>query len=1062
MSDASGHRALVIDITSDNEQQVPKEALDFLGEVVTGGSEAEKADLAALLSQRLQEPSISVKLKVLRVIMVLAGKGGSGFAEHLRSRTLHQMQAHTEFQAPPDPKHGEKPKLMIRAAAVKCIRTVEEQLAAPAQPRAEVDPLAAAVEQLAAKVQQMDAKSTALEDRFAGLEAWLADVEDKLAARPAAASGVSDDGALLETLQIGQAAAGDRLSSVEEQLAAARAELAQAKASIGTAEDSTQQRLAEQQLTLEAAQSEIAGIGSRVDTLDTLQASSAEAAAASLAALEAGVARDLDQLRAAAPAAPTDSAGAAAAAAAAAAAQGVDSGGSVRRDELDALTGRLGEMDERLAEQESLVSVVDETAAKTEEDLSRLVAAQEGSLKATVAECVDRAVSSLQLQAPASAQDETPQPASVTSAQFSEWSDLQNRRMVALEQQFASSVADVTLAREASAETSGAIDRIDETISTQQQNIEAALSDIAGLREKLNALDHSHLSSVDATTTSMSTLQTGLERQSEQLKLMQMEAATPQEATGAVGAAGLDAVEARLNEYQSSVDASVLEKVDAAISSLKGLCVGDRCEVITEGCRGTGTVGYTGRVDGKDGIWLGVELDEANGRNDGSVQGRRYFACAQGRGVFVPPEKVRKITVSEAMATALEAERSVTLATLQLLREDRAKDQEAQAAKAQRVDAQFAEVEKSSAGVNDKIQATHSQVEQVKEQLLGIDALVSAKVQVSVEELDVRLAEQEGLLSVVDELAQKVEEDVAKSVTAIAEHRAAREAVESDLRSQVAAVGKLAAPESIDAKVTGTVALLREEHSKRFAATDAEVKRLSEVISSCSTIEQVRSVEGKATERLRELAKLVDGKIDRVDSNVERVDGKIEEASASLDAVQDACQQRIDAMQQWVQQMEVKVTTAEASTAQGLEATAALDAAMKGLVSTDVVQSLAKGIKSQLDAIRAETEATEGKVLELLKKHMALSEQKLLSAIGKDEFDRYVEDTDDRCKLLEERFEAVLLEAQGQREAAENAIVDLQQTLASQAEQAERQQEPLSIRVSCVEVRYADGKSSKP
>jgi hypothetical protein len=113
-------------------------------------------------------------------------------------------------------------------------------------------------------------------------------------------------------------------------------------------------------------------------------------------------------------------------------------------------------------------------------------------------------------------------------------------------------------------------------------------------------------------------------------------------------------------------------------------------------------------------------------------------------------------------------------------------------------------------------------------------------------------------------------------------------------------------------------------------------------------------------------------------------------------------------------------------------------------------------------AIRAETEATEGKVLELLKKHMALSEQKLLSAIGKDEFDRYVEDTDDRCKLLEERFEAVLLEAQGQREAAENAIVDLQQTLASQAEQAERQQEPLSIRVSCVEVRYADGKSSKP
>jgi hypothetical protein len=140
----------------------------------------------------------------------------------------------------------------------------------------------------------------------------------------------------------------------------------------------------------------------------------------------------------------------------------------------------------------------------------------------------------------------------------------------------------------------------------------------------------------------------------------------------------------------------------------------------------------------------------------------------------------------------------------------------------------------------------------------------------------------------------------------------------------------------------------------------------------------------------------------------------------------------------------------------------AINETIKGLVHTDVLQRLATGIKTQLDAVRAETEATEGKVLELLKKHMALSEQKLLGAIGRDEFDRYAEDTDDRCKLLEERFESVLQEAHGQRETAERAIVDLQQTLATQAEQAERQQEPLSIRVSTVEVRYADGKSSKP
>ena len=89
--------------TSDNEQQVPKDALDFLGEVVSNGTEAEKADVSQLLAERLREPSISVKLKVLRVVMVLASKGGPGFAGHLRTKALPEMQAHTEFEAPPDP-----------------------------------------------------------------------------------------------------------------------------------------------------------------------------------------------------------------------------------------------------------------------------------------------------------------------------------------------------------------------------------------------------------------------------------------------------------------------------------------------------------------------------------------------------------------------------------------------------------------------------------------------------------------------------------------------------------------------------------------------------------------------------------------------------------------------------------------------------------------------------------------------------------------------------------------------------------------------------------------------
>ena len=38
--------------------------------------------------------------------------------------------------------------------------------------------------------------------------------------------------------------------------------------------------------------------------------------------------------------------------------------------------------------------------------------------------------------------------------------------------------------------------------------------------------------------------------------------------------------------------------------------------------------------------WIGVALDEPFGKNDGSVNGERYFQCEKNRGVFVRAERV--------------------------------------------------------------------------------------------------------------------------------------------------------------------------------------------------------------------------------------------------------------------------------------------------------------------------------------------------------------------------------------------------------------------------------------
>jgi dynactin 1 len=47
------------------------------------------------------------------------------------------------------------------------------------------------------------------------------------------------------------------------------------------------------------------------------------------------------------------------------------------------------------------------------------------------------------------------------------------------------------------------------------------------------------------------------------------------------------------------------------------------------------------------GKWIGIELYEKNGKNDGSVDGIPYFNCEMGYGVFVRPSQIKSLHGSE-------------------------------------------------------------------------------------------------------------------------------------------------------------------------------------------------------------------------------------------------------------------------------------------------------------------------------------------------------------------------------------------------------------------------------
>jgi dynactin 1 len=64
---------------------------------------------------------------------------------------------------------------------------------------------------------------------------------------------------------------------------------------------------------------------------------------------------------------------------------------------------------------------------------------------------------------------------------------------------------------------------------------------------------------------------------------------------------------------------------------------------------GHGIVRFCGTTSFSTGKWVGIELSEPVGKNDGSVQGIAYFSCQMNYGVFVKASQVRVVQAPDSL-----------------------------------------------------------------------------------------------------------------------------------------------------------------------------------------------------------------------------------------------------------------------------------------------------------------------------------------------------------------------------------------------------------------------------
>ncbi|XP_076338969.1 CAP-Gly domain-containing linker protein 4-like isoform X2 [Tachypleus tridentatus] len=95
----------------------------------------------------------------------------------------------------------------------------------------------------------------------------------------------------------------------------------------------------------------------------------------------------------------------------------------------------------------------------------------------------------------------------------------------------------------------------------------------------------------------------------------------------------------------------VTSKIETGLGG-KDFAVGDKVMV---GGKRKGIIRFAGETEFAPGWWYGIELDQPLGKNDGSVQGVKYFECHPDHGLFASSQKITRISKSESESSDVDS-----------------------------------------------------------------------------------------------------------------------------------------------------------------------------------------------------------------------------------------------------------------------------------------------------------------------------------------------------------------------------------------------------------------------